>query len=655
MCGIAGIVGRLDDANRGALGRMERAIAHRGPDSAATWESTADEEGFGCILAHRRLSILDLSTAADQPMTDSRTGQTIIFNGEIYNYRELRSSLQQKGEQFTSTGDTEVLLRHVAVNGPRVLPEIRGMFAFALWDPKARTLMLARDPMGIKPLYICRNPDAKANWSLLFASEVRAILASGLVPNPRLNPTAVASVVWNGFVMGPDTIVQGVESLWPGEYRFFDPQSGQRSAEFFWSLPGSEQSETEESLHHVLKECVRLHLASDVPLGVFLSGGIDSSAVANLAQQSLDEPLNTFTLTFEEADYNEGAAAAQIAKAIGTHHREIPLTEERFVSNLDRAIDSLDQPTFDGLNSWFMSQAVREAGLTVALVGTGGDELFGGYKSFRDLPSLHRFNARTRLIPEPAKMLAAQAVRAVASGRGKGAVSPQTRWAKLPDMVRAGADMVGLYQLAYALFLPDFQRELLGGGTQGLSPGLGRLDGSVVSGLPAAMRERLRSEIQNRSSLASISVLEQRCFLAERLLRDTDAASMAVSLELRVPLVDQVLLEHVMRLPDEARYQPLGRKQILRNIGLRGLDPNLFERPKSGFVLPFDKWIRRNLGQQMDQTMRDESLARSVGLNGNAVSRLWQSFQSNAPGMYWSRAWALYILIRWAHRHGVLL
>jgi asparagine synthase (glutamine-hydrolysing) len=646
MCGIAGIIGRLDEVNRAALGRMERAIAHRGPDSAAIWESAADGDGLGCILAHRRLSILDLSTAADQPMTDSRTGQTIIFNGEIYNYRELRSALQQKGENFTSTGDTEVLLRHVAVNGPRVLSEIRGMFAFALWDPKARSLLLARDPLGIKPLYICRNPDAKGNWSLLFASEVRAILASGLVPNRRLNPTAVASVIWNGFVMGPETIVQGVESLWPGEYRVFDPRSGQRSAEFFWSLPSSEQSETEESLHHVLKECVRLHLASDVPLGVFLSGGIDSSAVANLAQQSLDEPLNTFTLTFEETDYNEGAAAAQIAKAIGTHHREIPLTEERFVSNLDRAIDSLDQPTFDGLNSWYMSQAVREAGLTVALVGTGGDELFGGYKSFRDLPSLHQFNSRTRLIPQPAKMLAAQAVRAVASGRGKGAVSPQTRWAKLPDMVRAGSDMVGLYQLAYALFLPGFQGELL-------QKGMG--NGHVQSGLPLAMRERLRSEIQNRSSLAAISVLEQRCFLAERLLRDTDAASMAVSLELRVPLVDQVLLEHVMRLPDASRYQPLGRKQILRNVGLRGLDPKLFERPKSGFVLPFDQWIRRNLGQQMDQTMRDESLARSVGLNGEAVSRLWQSFQSNAPGMYWSRAWALYILIRWAHRHNVLL
>ncbi len=296
-----------------------------------------------------------------------------------------------------------------------------------------------------------------------------------------------------------------------------------------------------------------------------------------------------------------------------------------------------------------MSQAVREAGLTVALVGTGGDELFGGYKSFRDLPSLYRFNARTRMVPERVKVLAGQMAAAVMSGRGQGAVGPQTRWAKLPDMVRAGADLVNLYQLAYGLFRTGFHAELLET-DHSQSP-----NGSMAYGLPPALRNRLREETDGRSVLGAISVLEQRLFLGERLLRDTDAASMAVSLELRVPLVDQVLLEHVMRLPDELRCRRLGRKQILRNVGLRGLDPASFERPKSGFVLPFDRWIRRNLGATMDKTMRDEALARDVGLNGRAVTRLWESFQGNAPGMYWSRAWALYILIRWAQRHGVRL
>jgi asparagine synthase (glutamine-hydrolysing) len=219
-------------------------------------------------------------------------------------------------------------------------------------------------------------------------------------------------------------------------------------------------------------------------------------------------------------------------------------------------------------------------------------------------------------------------------------------------MVRAGEDILALYQLAYALFLPNFQHDLLNAHAQGFSPGS---NGSSHHGLSPSFHSRLRAEIENRSPLAAISILEQRLFLGQRLLRDTDAASMAVSLEVRLPLVDSVLLDHVMRLPDELRYHPLGRKQILRNAGLKNLNPDLFERPKSGFVLPFDKWIRRNLGKAMNDTMLDGQQCRAVGLNPTAVSRLWQSFQSNAPGMYWSRAWALYILIRWSHRHGVFI
>ena len=220
------------------------------------------------------------------------------------------------------------------------------------------------------------------------------------------------------------------------------------------------------------------------------------------------------------------------------------------------------------------------------------------------------------------------------------------RWAKLPEMLGRGEDLIGLYQLAYALFLPDFQRELVAEPI---------LNDGVVDGLPAAMRRQLIDETLGRSPLSAISVLEQRCFLGERLLRDSDAASMAVSLELRLPLVDQRLVETVGRLDDNTRYEPLGRKAVLRRIGLEGLDPALFERPKNGFVLPFDQWVRRALGKAMDATMRDAAAARAVGLNGEAVARLWKAFQDGAPGMYWSRAWAIYVLIRWCHRHGVLL
>ena len=647
MCGIAGIIGRVDDPNREALARMAQAMAHRGPNGEGFWFSTSDSAGNGCLLAHRRLSILDLSTAASQPMTDPR-GQTLVFNGEIYNYVSLRDEMTAAGERFESTGDTAVMLRLLASHGRAAVSRLRGMFAFALWDPKQQELTLARDPLGIKPLYLSRNPDPspERNWSLVFASEVRAILASGLLPSPKLDPEAVASVVWNGFVAGPGTAVRGIESIWPGEVQVLDAMGRQKVSHTSWSVPppGGPAVGPDE-LRQTLGESVRLHLASDVPLGVFLSGGIDSSAVANLAQKTGGQQVNTFTLAFSESEYNEAHFARAVAQAIGTKHHEIVLGESDFYQALEPAFNSLDQPTFDGLNSYFISKAVREAGLTVALVGTGGDELFGGYSSFRYVPRLHRWARRTGWMPSAAKVTAAKLLAGLIQGK-QGAVAAQTRWAKLPEMVRSGADLLRLYQLSYSLFLPDFQANLLDGVATTTRS---------VDGLQPTLRDRLARESAARSPLETVSIFEQRLFLGERLLRDTDAASMAVSLETRLPLVDQVLLETVNRLPDQVRYQPLGRKQALRDAGLLGLDPKLFERPKSGFVMPFDTWIRRRLRESMDQVLLDSQLAAKAGLNGPTVARLWKAFQDGAPGLYWSRVWALYILLRWCDRHSVWL
>jgi len=644
MCGIAGILGRIGERNRAALQRMSDAMVHRGPDGHGTWESPPDASGSGAMLTHRRLAILDLSLAGAQPMVDPVSGHVIVFNGEIYNFQELRDRLIASGQTFQSTGDTAVLLRALGAQGPDAVASLRGMFAFASWNPHRRQLLLARDPLGIKPLYIARCPNPSGEWSLAFASELRALLCSGLLGGPRLCAAAAASAVWNGFVIGPNTAVEGVESLWPGQLRVYAGNGKEEISRDYWTVPPPDADRMDEQrLATVLEECLRSHLVSDVPLGVFLSGGVDSSAVANLAQKANQAPIHTFTLAFEEPEYNEGPIARRIAGAIGTQHREVVLTEQQVVSQLDKALDSLDQPTFDGLNSYYMSRAVRQAGFTVALVGTGGDELFGGYTSFRDLPLLQRWSRRLRWVPRNALEAGA---RLAVSGiqRRNGLLPPQTRWAKLPAMVRRGDDLIGLYQLAYALFLPDFQAALLGADL---------LDDGLVDGLPAALRARLEQETRARSPLSAISVLEQRLFLGERLLRDNDAASMAASIEQRLPLVDQVLFEAVSRMPDGARYQPLLEKAALRRIGLRGLDPGLFDRPKSGFVLPFDRWIRRGLSKAIDQTLRDPVAVSAAGLAPSAVQKLWQAFLDGGSGLYWSRVWAIYVLVRWCLRHGV--
>src|SRR4029077_15173581 len=328
--------------------------------------------------------------------------------------------------------------------------------------------------------------------------------ASGLLGTPHLDPQAVASSVWNGFVVGPRTAVKGVELLWPGRLLEFDDAGKEVRQEDFWCIPdhAPRPAMDEDGLAATLEEGLRLHLASDVPLAVFLSGGVDSSAMANMAQRAARNPIHTFTLAFEEQEFNEGPIARQIADAIGTQHHEMVLTEGRFVENLEAALDSLDQPTFDGLNAYYMSHAIRAAGFTVALSGTGGDELFGGYASYRDLPVLHRWSRRAAWVPRSLQVAAAT-LATWPLRCSNGTMPPQTRWAKLPEVVRHGDDLLTLYQLAYALFLPGFQHELLG-------PGFADV---LADGLPVAMRQRLIAETRVRTPLSAISVMEQRLFL----------------------------------------------------------------------------------------------------------------------------------------------
>jgi asparagine synthase (glutamine-hydrolysing) len=389
-----------------------------------------------------------------------------------------------------------------------------------------------------------------------------------------------------------------------------------------------------------------------VPLGVFLSGGIDSSAVAALAAEVVPDGLHTFTIGFDEAAYDETRHAGAVARAIRSRHTTVRLTEQAFQEQLPAAFTAIDQPTFDGINTYFVSRAAREAGMTVALAGTGGDEIFGGYPSFREIPRVLRAGAWISPAGIAGFLGRALAGTVTLSARVANEVSwnvlmlapPQTRWGKVADVARAANDPLGAYQVFYALFTRESQALLAG-------PRVRDAQNRQRHGLPAEVAEAWRRRIAGSEIRHAISVLELSSFIGERLLRDTDAASMATALEVRVPLLDHVLAETVAGVDPDRRFAPLGKKQLLRDVALAKLDPALFDRPKSGFVLPIDTWARRRLQPRMQALFADEALVRRVGLSGDSVRTLWRSFSAGRPGLYWSRVWSLFVLLSWCQAH----
>jgi asparagine synthase (glutamine-hydrolysing) len=632
MCGLAGAAGLIDDSVIRTVGDINDAQAHRGPDAEGTWTSGLDK-AFGVSLGHRRLAIVDLSPGGAQPMKDEGTGNVLVFNGEIYNHGALRNELKALGVQFLSSSDTEVILRAYGAWGLDAVSRFRGIFAFALWDARERVLHLVRDPMGIKPLYW--NVRGK---TVYFASELRALLAAGA--EPRLDPSGVASFLWHGFVVGPQTMIKGVRLLPAASLVTLRDGDLTPTPRTYWNLPTTTETRTSrESVAETLRESVRMQLMSDVPLGVFLSGGIDSTSVAVMACDAGAGVIKTFNMGFDDPSLDESQYASDVAKVLGTDHHSLRLSENDFRRQLPQALEAIDQPTFDGVNTYLLSRAVREAGITVALAGIGGDELFGGYRSFVDLP---RVASISRVLSPMGGVARALMGAMTSTALAMGVVPPQTRWGKVADVVSSGGDFVDLYQTTYGLFSAEFFSRLARRVTSA---------GDFAMGLTGEQRAAKRASIGDQRSLHAVSELELYCYVRERLMRDVDAASMAVSLELRVPLLDHVVIEAVSGLRDEDRFRPLGRKTFLRQTALARLDPRMFERPKSGFVLPIDAWCRRGMREQMDSVYNDEALCERVGVDPKLAATLWRSFLGGSPGLYWSRVWAIFVLLHWSARH----
>jgi len=635
MCGIVGAVitrtERIDA--RTAVEQAVPGIMHRGPDDHGLFASS----GGRCALAHTRLSILDMSPAGHQPMSTPDGRFWIVFNGEIYNFRELRRELIRSGETFASHSDTEVLLRLYALYGADSLRWLRGMFAFAVWDERKQELFIARDRLGIKPLYYYAG-DGK----VIFASEVRAILATGLT-HRQIDPVALNDYLAYQSIPSPRTLIKDIKALQPGSWMMVDA-SGAIKERSYWDLlqnisteaGAASQSEALNRTGELLREAVELHLVSDAPLGVFLSGGIDSSAVVALMSEMGRTP-RTFSVIFAESNYDESVYARQVAARFGALHTEIRLTEASMLDQLPNALAAMDQPTGDGVNTYVVSQAVREAGVKVALSGLGGDEFFAGYPSFLRLEKALKYLRPLKHLPASARNLAARVVELAGGG--------SIRAAKAASMIGGDGTLASMYPIVRQVLSASKRRSLLSGRWKGLNDDW---RDPYVDLLQKAYQNGEAAEL-----FAHISYAEGRTYMHDVLLRDTDQMSMAHALEVRVPLLDHKLVEYVMGTPDNyKRPNGVPKSLLVRSLGDL-LPRDIVRRPKRGFTLPFADWMRADLRNFCEERLDPRRIGSRGVFDVCEVENLWRSFVNGSREVSWSRLWILVALEEWLEQNHV--
>jgi len=616
MCGIAGIFTperTTTGADVSAVRRMMGAQIHRGPDGEGLYQASHT------VLGHRRLSIIDLSDAGRQPMANEGRTVWVSYNGEIYNFVCLREELIRAGHDFQSRTDTEVLVHGYEEWGIEgLLGRLRGMFAFALYDMRDAKprLVLAKDRFGIKPLYY----SYQAGAQIVFASEVRAILESGLVRDER-NEEALVRFLQLGSVPIPLTTVKDIHALPAAQYAIISQDGLQ--LEQYWDLsrlfdrsPDLRAPTSDEALEatsNLLNEAVNLHLISDVPLGLFLSGGLDSSALVALASRFRDTPLTTLSIIFEEQNYDESPYSKIVAHRYGTNHHEVLIGKKDLMDGLPRIFAAMDQPTVDGVNTFLVSKAAKEAGLTVVLSGLGGDEVFLGYSHFRKARSLETaWRLYGALPPGWRKACVSLATQA-------GVLAGKPRIEKLSYLEEGSHE--SMYLLFRALFSPEQIGDLLGTREAEASSRSFSFGSAIGSG--------------SGSLVGALNGLEFQHYLQNQLLKDTDAMSMAHSIETRVPYLDHKLVEHVVSLPTRLKLHGQVNKPMLVSAVGNGLPREVWERRKMGFTFPFDDWLKDSSAELQAYT-----LERKV-LDPKATNGIWRQFREGR--LHWSRPWALVV------------
>jgi asparagine synthase (glutamine-hydrolysing) len=638
MCGICGIIGiERNETAEAVTRRMMAAIYHRGPD----------EEGL--LLAPplaagaRRLSIIDLP-GGSQPVWNETETLAVIFNGEIYNFRELRRELESLGHRFRTRSDTEVIVHAYEAWGEKCLERLLGMFALVVIEmPQGRNgrparVFLARDRLGIKPLYY-----ALADGGMVFASEVRAILASGCIA-PRLSEEALPSYLLFGSICEPMTLVEGIFSIPPGHYLCVSLKE-RISAVLpmpWWGIfregPGNKFSastnggEPAARVRALLEDAARSHLIADVPVGIFLSSGLDSTALAALASRA-QGGIHTFTVAFPDVEFSEAELARRTAERLGTEHRELTLSDNDLTSRLDDAVAAFDQPSMDGVNTYFVSWAARQAGLKVALSGLGSDELFGGYTSFRATVPMSRLADVAKAIPSTLRAPLAAPIRALALSK----YSPDARGKALAAWLDPSS-LPHPYFFTRALFTP-----------QVASRWLHKNGATWHETLWAQWLARAARETASLDGFTGISWLELRSYLVNTLLRDTDCMSMCHSLEVRVPFLDTRLVEYVLGLPEAAKRNSKQPKSLLIEALGDALPQKIVRQTKRTFTFPWENWLRGELGKRVAAGLADWAPALESSLGAEAGQSVWKDFLAGRTT--WSRPWSLYVLNEWTKRN----
>jgi asparagine synthase (glutamine-hydrolysing) len=692
MCGICGAIDLSPTPEAAALAeRMTPTMTHRGPDDAGYLERGPIAFGM------RRLSIIDLE-GGHQPIfnEDGRVG--VVLNGEIYNFRELTTQLKERGHTFRTRSDSEVVAHAYEEWGEDCVERLQGMFALAIWDGRKEgggTLFLARDRLGIKPLYYfvqsqtgevqsrtraVQSPKSKVQsplaevqgsnskradsngqtlpgkerlWTLdfglwtrfVFASEVRTLLASGVVPR-KLSRGAVESYLLFGSVGEPMTLIDGVLSLPPGHRMTItvDPKPGAAnsiSISRYWNIAAApprngrrsitDTASAAKRVRSLLEESVRGHLIADVPVGVFLSSGIDSTALAALASREVSG-VHTFTVAFPEDKFSEATMARRTAERLGTTHQELMLSGDEMLARLDEAVGALDLPTMDGINTYFVSAGARAAGLKVALSGLGGDEVFGGYSTFGRTPRYQRVAQAGHAVP--AGLRSAMAT-AVAEAGGRFVRGDAAR--KLAALWKDSGSLPDPFYFGRLLFTPA------------------QVSGLMNDALPAQHESLWRdwlaesvAEARQLDSFAAVSCLEAQSYLVNTLLRDTDSMSMAHSLEVRVPFLDHPLVEFVTHLPQEVKLTK-GVPKALLVAALDDLLPaEVVQQSKRGFTFPWAAWLRGPLKKKIEKGLAELSPALAEVLDAKTAQGVWRDYLEEKTT--WSRPWSLYVLNEWTKK-----